>query len=69
MLKNKTYDKLKWFFLIVCPALAVFVGVLGDTWGLVNTQAWVTTINALGVFGGAILGVSTYTYNQSKTVE
>ena len=66
MLKNKTYDVLKWVFLIVCPALAVLIGTLGDTWGIVNTEAWVVTINALGVFGGAVLGVSNYNYHKEK---
>lgn len=66
MLNNNVYDVLKWCFLIVCPALAVLIGVLGETWGLVNTQAWVTTINAIGVFGGAVIGVSSYHYNQDS---
>lgn len=68
-MKNKTYDTFKWLFLIVAPASAVLVGVLGDTWGLPNTQAWVTTINAIGVFGGAVLGVSNYNFKQTHTVE
>lgn len=64
MLSNKSYDVLKWTFLLFTPALAVLVGVLGETWGLPNTEQWVTTINALSVFGGAILGISNYNYNK-----
>lgn len=57
-LSDNVYNILKWVGLVFCPAFAVLVGVLGDTWGLTNTDAIVTTINAIGVFIGALIGVS-----------
>jgi hypothetical protein len=45
--------------LIACPAFATFLGVLGPTWKLSGyTEPWVTTINAFGLFIGALLGYS-----------
>lgn len=66
MLSNKVYDVLKWIGLLFCPALATFVGVVGKVWGLSNVDAVVTTINALGVFIGAIIGVSHGVYYRTK---
>lgn len=56
----KVYDVLKWAGLIACPAIAVFVGTVGQAWGLDATlqNALVTTINAVGVLVGALLGIS-----------
>lgn len=58
LLPDKAYDILKWLGLIVCPALAAFVGAVGPEWGLPNVDAIVLTINAAGVFIGAVIGAS-----------
>ncbi len=55
------YKALKWLGLIVCPAVATFVGVVGAVWGWPDVDAWVTTINAVGVLVGALLGISAAT--------
>lgn len=58
LLPNKVYDVIKWIGLIVCPALAALVGAVGPAWGLPNVDAIVLTINAAGVFIGAVIGAS-----------
>lgn len=60
-LPDNIYQALKWLGLIACPALAVFYGVIAPVWGLPNTEAVVTTINAIGVLIGALIGVSAAT--------
>ena len=58
LLPNEIYDIIKWVGLIVCPALAAFIGAVGPAWGLPNVDAIVLTINALGVLIGAVIGAS-----------
>ena len=58
LLPNGVYDCLKWIGLILCPALAALVGAVGPAWGMPNVDAIVLTINAVGVFIGAVIGVS-----------
>jgi len=66
-LKNKNYDTGKWLVLIFLPALAVFVGGLGETYGWVHiTKDLVTTINLTTVFLGSILQISSLKYNQNR---
>ncbi len=66
ILPNGWYDILKWVSVIALPALAVLVGVLGKTWGMPDVDKIVITINAVGVFIGALIGVSTAQYNRSN---
>ena len=58
LLPNEVYDVIKWIGLIVCPALAAFIGAVGPAWGMANVDAIVLTINALGVLIGAVIGAS-----------
>lgn len=58
LLPNRVYDVLKWLGLIVLPALAVFVNTVGPAWGWPYVDAIVTTLNALGILAGALIGVS-----------
>ena len=58
LLPNEVYDVIKWVGLIVCPALAAFIGAVGPAWGMANVDAIVLTINALGVLIGAVIGAS-----------
>lgn len=58
LLPSKIYSWAKWLGLIALPAIATFVGVVGTAWGLPHTDAIVTTINAIGVLVGALIGVS-----------
>lgn len=61
VIPDGAYQILKWFGLIFCPALAALIGAVGPAWGLANVDAIVLTVNAIGVFTGAILGVSQIT--------
>lgn len=58
LLPDWIYDIAKWTGLILCPALAALIGKAGPAWGLPNVDAIVLTINAIGVFIGAIIGAS-----------
>ena len=60
-LPDNVYQILKWLGLIACPALATFVGVVGPVWGMPYVDATVTTINALGLLIGALIGASAIT--------
>ena len=48
-------------FRSACPAIATFVGVVGPVWGMPFCDAVVTTVNALGVCIGALIGYSAAT--------
>ena len=61
-MNNQTYDILKRIALIVIPALATFVNAVGIVWGTPHTNEVTATITALGVFLGAVLGVSSKNY-------
>lgn len=58
LLPDKAYKALKWVALIALPAIAWLVGAVGPQWGLPHCGEIVTTINAVGVFVGALIGVS-----------
>lgn len=63
-LSDKLYTILKWTSLIALPSIATFIGVIGAVWGWADTDAIVTTINAVGVLIGALIGVSAATSKQ-----
>lgn len=61
ILPDEAYKVLKWLALIALPALAVFVHVVGPAWNLPCVDQIVTTLNALAVLVGALIGVSQLT--------
>lgn len=63
---NKTYDILKYIALTVLPALAVFVGVIGQSLNWQYTALAVTIITAVDTFIGSLLKVSTDSYNNVR---
>lgn len=67
LLNNRTYEILKWAGLIAFPAIATFIGVIGAVWGWHDTDAIVTTLNAIGVLIGALIGVSHATAKTNDT--
>ena len=69
MLPDKIYDVLKWICLILLPAAATFYGVISKIWSLPYGTEIPATITALGVFLGALIGVSTRAYNKSLDKE
>lgn len=60
-LPDKLYNILKWLGLIACPALATFYGVVAPLWEWPAPESVVTTINAIGVLIGALIGYSAIT--------
>lgn len=61
-MQNKTFDVLKNVALIVIPALATFIGVVGKALEWQNTDITVLIVTAVGTFLGTVLGVSNRTY-------
>lgn len=66
MLNGKIYDVLKWVAIIAMPALAVLIASLGQIWGWADADKITLTINAVALFLGALIGVSTFQYNKEK---
>lgn len=58
LLPEKAYQVLKWTGLIACPAVATFVGTVGNATGWDGTALAVTVITAVGTLIGALIGVS-----------
>ena len=65
---DKVYDVLKWLCLIVLPAIVTFLltvlPALGVSENSVNVI--VTVISAVATLIGALIGVSTKAYNDTK---
>lgn len=66
MLSNRLYDVLKWVAIIALPALAVFVTTVFPIWNIPYAEPISTTIMAVDVLLGALLGVSTAKYNSKE---
>lgn len=64
MMKNKTYDVLKWVAQILLPALGTLYFALAQIWGLPYGEEVVGTITAIDAFLGAILGISSAAYKK-----
>ncbi len=65
-LSNKVYDLLKWIVILVLPALATLWSALSAVWGWPLSEEVAATINAVTVFLGVVIGVSTANYNKTK---
>lgn len=70
-LSNGVYDVFKWLGLVFFPALAVLISVVLPVWGVDAglVKALVVTINAIGVFIGALIGVSQATIAREDALE
>lgn len=70
-LSNNVYNVFKWLGLIFCPALAVLLATVLPVWGIDAglVKALVITINAVGVFIGALIGVSQATIAKEDAEE
>lgn len=68
-LTDKTYDVLKWLVIIVIPALTTFYAVLDKTfgWGLAETVATVSSAACTCI--GAIVGISSASYNKAEMLK
>jgi hypothetical protein len=63
-LRGRAYDILKWFVVIVLPAIAALYFALGQIWGLPKPTEVVGSITIITTFLGTILGISTVSYNR-----
>lgn len=63
-LSNKAFDVLKWVAILFLPALAILIRTVFAIWSIPYGEEISSTIVALQVFLGAILGVSTLNYNK-----
>lgn len=67
LLPSRVYDVLKWVALIVLPAMATLVQALGPVWGWTWADPAATTINAVALTIGVIIGASALKAKASKT--
>lgn len=65
-LPDTVYNVAKWVGLILLPALAVLIQTVGPAWGMPYVEQIVLTINALGVFIGALIGASHVTAEKAE---
>ena len=63
LIPDKAYDILKWVAIIVMPSLATFIVGLGGIWDIPYTGQAASTVTAVGVLLGALLGLSSVKYN------
>ena len=61
---NKVYDVLKWLVLIVLPAWSGLYAALAGVWGWGYVEQVTTTISAVALFIGALIGVSSANYKK-----
>lgn len=66
LLPSRVYDVLKWLALIVLPAIGVLVQTLGPVWGWTWAGPVATTINAVALTIGVVIGASTLKAKASK---
>jgi len=69
ILKDKTYNTLKWYAQYALPAVGTLYFALATIWGLPYGEQIVGTITAIDAFLGVMLGLSTASYNKANTVE
>ena len=65
-LKNGIYDALKWIVMIVIPALTTAYVGLAAVWGWPYAEPIAKTSAIVCTLLGAILGISTITYNKDN---
>ena len=63
---NKTYDIIKWISVVFLDALSVFILQLGQEWGFPYYQEIANTLHYVGLFMGALVGVSYIQYNKAS---
>jgi hypothetical protein len=65
-MNNKLYDVLKWVAILFLPALSTLISVVFKIWNIPYGDEIAQTITALGVFLGAILGISSIQYKKGN---
>ena len=66
ILKDSTYDKLKWVAQILIPAIGTLYFGLAKIWTLPYPEEIVGTITVIDTFLGCLLGISTMNYEAKK---
>ena len=64
-MSNKVYDVLKWFAMIVLPAIAALYSALAGIWGFPYGEQIVGTLVAVDTFLGAVLQISNANYKKT----
>lgn len=67
VLSGPLYEKMKWFVLIVMPALTTLFWTLSGIFGWPHTDEIMGAAAAVTTFLGVVLGISTNTYKKSDT--
>lgn len=65
-MSNKVYDILKWVVLIAIPAAATLYCTLAAVWGWPLADQISKSANAVCLFLGALIGISTAQYNKKQ---
>lgn len=63
-LENRVYDVLKWVAILFLPALAILIRTVFAIWNIPYGEQISSTIIAIQVFLGAVLGISTLQYKE-----
>lgn len=63
-MNNKIYNALKFIAMIVLPAIGTLYFTLAGIWNLPYGEEIVGTITAVDLFLGALLGLSSVSYNK-----
>lgn len=63
ILKNETFDKLKWIAQIGLPAFATFWFSISAIWNIPYAEQIVGTLTAVDTMLGICLGISSKRYN------
>lgn len=69
VLSEGIYNKLKWFVLIVLPAVSALYFGLSQIYNWSNGEAVVGTISLVMVFLGSLLGISTRQYYKNDLAD
>lgn len=68
-LNDKVYQILKWVCIVFIPSATTLASVILKVWNLASPEtiaAIVTTASAVATFIGALIGISTITYNKEN---
>ena len=68
LFSNKVYDILKYIALIALPALGSLYFGLSSIWGLPYSIEIVGTLTVFDTFLGALIGLSTKSYNEEANI-
>ena len=63
LLPDKVYTVLKWIVILVMPAISTLYATLSTIWGWPHATEIVLTVNAVTLFMGILIGVSSKSYS------